>query len=148
MIYPLYVAAPPKHPLVEFHSLKREQLAEEISFPIGKTLSASMIPHRPSWLNKRPPPAVTTGGDLLFQGFDEVSSQCFALGDSLIVRGVLYGEAVVEEFGSSPFGAFCPCFHPGTATPAIGAEKCHGNILPILPVPTYHPTFALLYCKR
>ena len=31
--------------------------------------------------------------------------------------------------GSSPFGAFCPCFHPGTATPAIGDEKCHGNIL-------------------
>ena len=102
MIYPLYVAAPPKHPFVEFHSLKREQLAEEISFPIGKTLSASMIPHRPSWLNKRPPPAVTTGGGLLFQGFDEVSSQCFALGDFRMLEAQ---REPVAEFDERLWGA-------------------------------------------
>ena len=28
--YPLYVAVPPQHPFAEFHSLKREQLADEI----------------------------------------------------------------------------------------------------------------------
>lgn len=55
--YPLYVAVPPQHPFAEFHSLKREQLADEIFISYRQNALSEYDPA--IWQEKNTNPALT-----------------------------------------------------------------------------------------